>query len=137
MTLDSFWMAKEVTREKAATKKQQAAEFMERIGEPDRAQEFRSMSVAEYAEHRGLRLTNPRSRREFMAAETKGELSDKMDELEGLIDEALDAELSREEVIQKIKEMRDVVEGEEDEAEDDSCAEDEDDLNSDEEEEED
>lgn len=62
-----------------------------------------------------------------MAAEIKGELGDKMDELESLIDEALDAELSREEVIQKIKEMRDVVEGE-----DDSCAEDEVDLDSDE-----
>lgn len=66
-----------------------------------------------------------------MAAETKGELGDKMDELESLIDEALDAELSREEVIQKIKEMRDVVEGE-DEGQDDSCAEDEVDLDSDE-----
>lgn len=64
-----------------------------------------------------------------MAAETKGELGDKMDELESLIDEALDAELSREEVIQKIKEMRDVVEGEAtgEEGEDDRCAEDEDD----------
>ena len=127
-------MAKEVTREQAATKKQQAAELMERTGQPDRSQEFRSMSVEQYAEHRGLRLTNLRSRRAFMAAETKGELGDKMDELESLIDEALDAELSREEVIQKIKEMRDVVEGEATgEAEEYvSCAEDEDDLDSDE-----
>jgi hypothetical protein len=56
-----------------------------------------------------------------------------------LKDEALDAELSREEVIQKIKEMRDVVEDEAtgEEGEDDSCAEDEDDLDSEEEDDED
>jgi hypothetical protein len=33
-------MAKQVTVEQAERKKQQAAAFMERIGEPDRADEF-------------------------------------------------------------------------------------------------
>ena len=111
-------MAKEVTREQAATKKAQAASLMERTGQPDRAEEFRSMSLEQYAEHRGLRLTNPRARRAFMPGETKGELADKIDEIESLIDEALDAELSRERVIAKIKEMRDVVEGEDEEESD-------------------
>jgi hypothetical protein len=40
---------KEVTREQAALKKSQAAAFMERIGQPDRAEEFESISVDEYA----------------------------------------------------------------------------------------
>ena len=75
------------------------------------------MSVEQYAEHRGLRLTNT-TRRAFMPGETKGELADKIDEIESLIDEALDAELSRERVIAKIKEMRDVVEGEDEEESD-------------------
>jgi hypothetical protein len=113
-------MAKEVTREQAATKKAQAARLMERTGQPDRAGAFRDMSVEEYAEHRGLRLSNPRARRAFMSGETKGELNDKLDEISDLIDESLDSELTREEVIQKIKAMRDVVEAEEEEdAEDD------------------
>ena len=51
--------SKDVTREQAERKKAQAAAFLERIGEPDRASEFDSMSVDEYAEHKGLRLTNP------------------------------------------------------------------------------
>jgi hypothetical protein len=37
------------------------------LGEPDRAAEFDGMSVDEYADHRGLRLTNPiRERRAIM-----------------------------------------------------------------------
>ena len=42
-------MAKEVTREQAATKNAQAAGLMERTGQHDRAQEYRSMSVEDYA----------------------------------------------------------------------------------------
>ena len=86
---------------------------MERIGEPERASEYRDMSVEEYAEGRGLTLaSNPRGGF-YMPGETKSELNDRLDEISDLIDAALDAELSREEVIGKIKEMRDVVESEE------------------------
>ena len=121
-------MAKYMTRSEAATAKDKAAKLMESTGQPDRADQFRRMSLDQYAQHRGATLMdNPRLRRGFMTAETKDELSDKIDEIESLIDEALDAELTREKVIQKIKAMRDVVEGE-----DDSCAEDEDDLDPDE-----
>jgi hypothetical protein len=83
-------MAKEVTREQAETKKEQAATLMERIGEPERADAYRDMSVEEYA------------------------------------DSALDAELTREEVVAKIKQVRDLVEPEDEDLED------EDDLDSDE-----
>lgn len=52
---------------------------------------------------------------------TKSELQDQVEQLEDLLEEALDAELSREEVIGKLKEMKDVIEEEpepEDEEED-------------------
>ena len=74
-----------VTREQAETKKEQAASLMERIGEAERAEEYRDMSVEEYAEGRGLSLTNPR--RGAIIAETKSEL----DDISDLIDSALDA----------------------------------------------
>jgi hypothetical protein len=43
----------------AERKKAQAAAFVEPIGEPDRGNEFRSMSTDEYDEGKGLRLTIP------------------------------------------------------------------------------
>lgn len=48
-------VGKALTREQAARKKDQAAAFMNRIGQPDRAAEFESMSVSEYADGKGLR----------------------------------------------------------------------------------
>jgi hypothetical protein len=95
-------MAKQrtVTREQAETKKDQAATLMERIGDLERADQYRDMSVEEYAEGRGLSLTNPRGG--AIMAETKSELNDKLDDISDLIESALDSELSREEVIGKI-----------------------------------
>jgi len=52
---------------------------------------------------------------------TKAELTDILDEVADLLDDALDAELTREEVIAKVKEAYDLVAGEtedEDEEED-------------------
>ena len=78
-------MAKQVTPAQAERKKAQAAAFMERIGQPDRADEFDSMSVEEYAERKGLRIANPkfRSRRREMATTTgapsKRDLQDQID----------------------------------------------------------
>jgi hypothetical protein len=105
-----------VTREQAETKKEQAAALMQRIGEPDRADEYRDMSVEEYAQGQGLSLTNPR--RGGIMSETKSELNDKLDDISDLIDAALDAGLTREEVVAKVKEMRDVVESEEEDEDD-------------------
>jgi hypothetical protein len=75
-----------VTREQAERKKTQAAAFMERIGESDRADEFDDMSVDEYAEHRGLQIANPnnptrKARKTTMAAgPSKAELQDQIDD---------------------------------------------------------
>ncbi len=55
-------MAKQLTREQAERKKVQAASFLARIGQPDRAEEFEGMSVDDYAEHKGYRLANSRRR---------------------------------------------------------------------------
>jgi hypothetical protein len=51
-------------------------------------------------------------------APTKPELEDTLDEVCDLLDEALDPELSREEVIVKVKEAYDLASGEGDEGED-------------------
>jgi hypothetical protein len=50
---------------------------------------------------------------------TKSELQDQVEQVEDLLEEALDAELSREEVIGKLKEMKDVIEEPEEEEEED------------------
>jgi hypothetical protein len=55
--------SKNVTREQAELKKAQAADFMERIGDDDRASEFDAMTVDEYAANKGLTLSNPSRKR--------------------------------------------------------------------------
>jgi hypothetical protein len=127
-------VAKSVTREQAERKKQQAAEFMERIGEPDRADEFDSMSVEEYAEHRGLQLvaTNPKrkARKKTMAASgpSKADLQDMIDRAIETLSEAYTPEASREDLATAAGEALDILNGED---EDDSTLEDADDDDSD------
>ncbi|SRR5579871_848555 len=83
-------MAKEVTREQAERTKAQAAEFMARIGEPDRAADFDSMTVDEYADHRGFRLSNPNRRRTRTVANgsTKAHLQDQLDSAIEVLEDA-------------------------------------------------
>jgi hypothetical protein len=108
---------KYLTRTEAATAKDKAVRLMESIDQSDRADEFRRMSVEQYAVHRGVALIdNPRSRSALMA--TKAELQDTVDQLEDLLEEALDPELSREELVGKVKEAKDVLEEEPEEEED-------------------
>jgi hypothetical protein len=117
-------MAKEVTREQAERKKAQAAAFMERLGQSDRADEFGDMSVDDYAEHKGLRLANPKTRRR--ASMTNGMTTTKTD-LQGQIDEAIDVlddayqpESTREDLAEAIGHALDVLRGEEEEDEEDA-----------------
>jgi hypothetical protein len=113
-------MAKQVTREQAERKKQQAAEFMERIGEPDRADEFDSMSVDEYAEHRGLELvSNPRRKARKRKMATKSELQEQVDQAAAVLNEAYTPESTREELATAVGEALDILNGE-DEAEGDA-----------------
>ena len=121
-------MAKQVTREQAERKKQQAAEFMDRIGEPDRAEEFDSMSVDEYAEHRGLELVNnPRRKARKTMMATKSELQEQVDQAAAVLNEAYTPESTREELATAVGEALDILNGEDEEEDDDNSDEDEED----------
>jgi hypothetical protein len=121
-------MAEQVTREQAERKKAQAATFMERIGEPDRADEFDGMSVEEYAEHRGLQIAgNPRHRERKTAMATKTELQEMVDSAIETLNEAYTPESTREDLAAAVGEALDILNGEDaDSDEDDSDLEDED-----------
>jgi hypothetical protein len=108
-------VAKDITRDQAERKKTQAAEFMERIGQPDRAEEFEGMSVDDYAEHRGFRLTNPRRRTTNMAdktAPTKSELQAQIDDAIDALEDAYTPESTREELASAIGNALDILSGE-------------------------
>ena len=114
-------MAKEVTREQAERKKAQAAAFMERIGESDRADEFRDMSIDEYAEHKGLRLSNPTQRRRFSmttaTGTSKADLQDQIDRAIETLDDAYTPESSREDLAEAVGQALDILRGEDEEPE--------------------
>jgi len=117
---------KHLTRSEAEAKRQQAIEFLRRIGNDESAERFEGMTAEQYAEHRGAELlqNSKTIRRKDMARETgptKAELSDVLDEISDLAEEALDPELTREELVAKVKELADVASGdvEVDEGEDD------------------
>jgi hypothetical protein len=93
--------SKTITREQAERKKDQAAAFMERIGDSDRAAEFDSMSVDEYAEAKSLRLTThskTKGAKTTMAANgySKADLEDMVDRAIDVLDDACDVASSRE-----------------------------------------
>jgi hypothetical protein len=123
-------MAKELTRAQAERKKAQAAAFMERIEEPDRADEFDSMSVEEYAEHKGLRIANPKfkARSKEMATTSlpsKSDLQDQIDSAIEILDGAYEPESTREDLAEAVGSALEVLrgededEGDEDEGDDD------------------
>ena len=88
---------------------------MERIGEPDRADEFDGMSVEEYAEHRGFELVaNPKrkARKQIMAG-TKAELEAAIDEAVDVLNEAYTPEATREDLAAAVGEALDILNGEE------------------------
>ena len=81
---------------------------MERIGGD--VDKFEDMSTAEYAESKGAQLLNPAHRRRIV---TKSELDGLVDELAEGLEEALDPELTREELVIKVKELANLASGEE------------------------
>lgn len=122
-------VAKQLTREQAERKKAQAADFMDRIGEPERAEEFDDMSVEEYAEHKGLQLTNPRKRRTnrkgFMANGTsKADLQDQIDRAIDLLDDAYAPESSREDLAEAVGSALDILRGDDDSDDEDDDSDD-------------
>jgi len=111
------------TREQAERKKSQAAAFMERIGDSDRADEFDDMSVDEYAEQRGLQIANPtrKARKATMAGAgpTKTELQDTIDSAIETLNEAYAPEATREELATAVGEALDILNGEDEDSDDD------------------
>jgi hypothetical protein len=59
---------------------------------------------------------------------TKAELTERIDDIEDLLEEALDPELTREELVSKVKEIQTVASGEAEEDEDDLESDEESDL---------
>jgi hypothetical protein len=115
-------MAKVMTRSEAETKRQKAIKFLRRMGKGEDAERFEAMSPEEYAGHKGAQLLNNPNRRETIVARqtnpTKGELSEILEQIEDLAEEALDPELTREELVSKVKELADLASGELEEEED-------------------
>ncbi len=127
-------MAKQVTREQAERKRQQAVSLMDRIGDTDRANEFADMSVEEYADHRGLQIVaNPdrkETKRNDMATGTKAELQEQIDDAIGTLNDAYTPEATREELARAVGEALDILnaEDEEESDEEDSDLDDEEDI---------
>ena len=113
--------SKRVTREEAEGKRQKAVDFLDRIGQPDKADEFRDMSTEEYIQHKGLQVTNTNRRRNCsMAANnlTKSDLQEQLDSIEEILDSAYQVESSREDMAQAISQALDILQEGEDEDED-------------------
>jgi hypothetical protein len=110
--------SKTITREQAEAKRQKAVDFLNRIGQSDSADEFDAMSTDEYAEHKGLTLTNPRTRRNcYMPAngQTKTDLQEILDNLQEILDSVYAPESSREDLAAAVGEALDAISGEDEE----------------------
>ena len=97
----------------AEGKRQKAVDFMERIGGD--AEKFQDMTAAEYAESKGAQLLNPAHRRRIV---TKAALDSLVDDLQDGLEEALDPELTREELVSKVKELASLAGGEDSDSDD-------------------
>ena len=88
------------------------------VGDPDKASEFEAMTPDEYATHKKITIReNPR--RISMPDASKADLNNQLDDIQDILDDALDPELSREELVAKVKEAYDVVAGEDSDDSDD------------------
>jgi galactokinase len=63
-----------LTSDEVARRQAQAVEFMERLGNEDKADELDELSPTEYAERRGITIQNPRRRIKEMVEESKADL---------------------------------------------------------------
>jgi hypothetical protein len=120
--------SKTVTRQQAEAMKARAGDFMERLGDDDRASEFDAMSIDEYAEGKGLTLENPtrkRKRRQKSMANgfSKADLEDMVDNAIEVLDDACDVASSREDLAGAVSSALDILRGKDEN--DDSSDEDE------------
>jgi hypothetical protein len=126
--------SKTVTRDQAEGMKAKAADFMERMGDDDRAADFDAMTVDEYAEHKGLTLSNPsrkrnckrRSKRMAGSGFSKSELEGMVDDAIDVLDDAYDPASSREDLANAVGSALDILRGEDDSSDSDDEDEDQD-----------
>ena len=107
----------------AETKRGQAIQFLERVGGD--SGKFEEMDAKQYAESRGFQvLENPQPQK-VVTTMTKQEMAETLDQASDLVDEALDPELTREELVGKMKELSDLISGEEPDEDEDQDGEEE------------
>lgn len=101
------------------------------LGDEGKASEFADMDVGEYAERRGITIQNAgtpgRSNEREAAIMTKPEMETLLDDLDELLDGALDPRLSREQIVERVMEASDLISGPEEEEDDDEELDDDDD----------
>jgi hypothetical protein len=114
-----------LTREKLQARKDQAVRFTrDVVGDADRADEIESESLEDYAQRRGIQLSNPWSRRTAMA--TRKTIADYRAELKDLRDQVSDLEEENESLQGQLDRVAEIVGGEEEEEEEEEDLEDED-----------
>jgi hypothetical protein len=110
-------MVKKLTRDQLQSRKEKAADFAANVLEdPDLADEIEAETLEEYAAHKRIEIINPMRRKHTMARTRNPKVKDELEEAEdtlqevaNLVSEALDPELSREEVVGKLKEIEDAL----------------------------
>jgi len=101
--------------------KRRASLFVQNVLEDQaRADEISDETVEAYAGRKKIQIENPKRRSTSMdGTVTKAELEETLDEAEDILDSALDAKLTREELVGKVEEVYTLIAGEEVDDEDD------------------
>ncbi|MEO8027572.1 MAG: hypothetical protein ABI823_13915 [Bryobacteraceae bacterium] len=108
-----------LTLSEAESKRRKAVEFLHRIGDDDRAEEFEAMSPEEYAEHKGVEIVaNPQRSQRMARGKTVAQLTAELDEANDQIDELQG----------KLDDIVGIVADDDDEADEEDEEDDEDDL---------
>jgi transcription initiation factor TFIIIB Brf1 subunit/transcription initiation factor TFIIB len=102
--------SKTVTFEEAEAKRQKAVDFLNRIGDADAANDFANMSTQDYINHKGLRIVNNNRRRNCLS-QTKTDLQDVLDQVQGILASVHLPEATREDAMAAIGDALDQIEG--------------------------
>jgi hypothetical protein len=127
-------MKKNRTYEQVQTVQQRAVNFLRNVLENDnRADEVEGMSPEQWADEKGIRITNPEGREKVangnggngadIEGMSKADLADMIDQVTGILEDAYSPESSREDLASAIGDALDILEGnggDEDEDTDDS-----------------
>jgi hypothetical protein len=112
-----------LTQTQAETAKKRAESFLRNVlQDDDRADEVESQTLDEWAEDTGRTITD--ERKNPTMATTKTELQGTIDQINDLVASALDPINSREDVVEKLQQIDDLLNGETDESDLDDSDED-------------